>query len=1568
MKRTMLLTLFTLAVNLLFSQPFTEQTGISLEGVSDGSVAWGDYDNDGDLDILLTGNSSSGPTSKIYKNNGNNTFTEQTGISLTGVKGGSVVWGDYDNDGYLDVLLTGYMGSTYVSVIYRNNGNNTFTYNSSLKPAELSSVAWADYNNDGYLDILLTGQQGIPNYFSKIYKNNGNSTFSEQTGISLTGVSWSSVAWGDYDNDGDLDILLNGKAGSSNYISKIYKNNGNNTFTEQTDISLTGVYDGSVAWGDYDNDGYLDILLTGQTDTNPISIIYKNNGNNTFSEQTGISLTGVSGGSAAWGDCDNDGDLDILLTGKTGSSDNISKIYINNGNNTFTEQTGISITGVYKSSVAWGDYDNDGDLDILITGEKGSSYISKIYTNENSIVNTIPKITAVSLPIINKNNVTLGWGKATDAQTPSNGLTYNLNIKRVSDGYIAFSSMADVSTGFHRLVQCGNMNHVLTYTVQNIDCGEYEWSVQAIDHCYSGSLFSKGTNFKTPPLPPTMLTPKINSVSEISLSWVDNSRYETGYVVERSVGNNQNFSPVASLNSNSTTYSDNGLTPGIVYYYRVKALYYDLSSDFSNEVNVTTLFIEQPEISLTGFGDGSVAWGDYDNDGDLDILTTGNKRYTTGISKIYKNNGNNIFTEQTGISLTGVYYSSVAWGDYDNDGDLDILLTGSLGATRISKIYKNNGDNTFTDQTGIWLTGVEKGSVAWGDYDNDGDLDILLTGETNSSNRTSKIYRNNGNNTFTEQTGISLTGVSSSSVTWGDYDNDGDLDILLTGYAGSSNYISKIYKNNGNNTFTEQTGISLDGVSSSSVAWGDYDNDGDLDILLTGHTGTTRISKIYKNNGNSTFSEQTGISLTGISQGSVAWGDYDNDGDLDILLSGDIGSSACISKIYRNNGNNTFSDQTEILLPAVYRSTVSWMDYDNDGDLDLILTGWPESGESIAKIYKNYSSISNTFPLPPINLTQTVDKNNATFTWNRATDKETPQNGLSYNLIIQSNEGKIIKSPLADFSTGIRRVVEIGNIGQKDSWTINNLQNGIYTWGVQAIDHNYAGSKFATSGTFIVDLPFKPQKPTGSNNLCIGSTNSVYTTTNIPNATSYIWSLSPFDAGTINGTSTSASVVWSNTFFGTAKIAVKGYNNNGSGQTSDTLAVTFNNKPLAAESIIGTSSICQGSSNQMYTAPKINGASNYVWSLPTGASGTSTTNSITVNFDKTFISGNITVKGKNDCGEGQESSLNIKVNPLPVSAGAILGDTVVCQGVTDRIYTIPEIDDASSYIWSLPIGAIGTSTTNSISVNFDKTFISGNISVKGINDCGESQESSLNIVVNPLPVSAGFILGDTVVCQGVNDQIYAVPEIDNASSYIWSLPTGASGLSITNSISVDYSISAISGDIKVKGENVCGSGTESILLVKVNEKPAKPVVTKNSNEMQSSATSGNQWYKQSELIPGADQKQFTSTGDGQYYVIVTESGCSSEPSDVFTVTGIETIKLKGLVEVYPNPVSQNLSIISVDNGTTIDYEFVNMIGKVIQKGSFIGKTVIETGSFNPGVYLLKIDNGKTNEILKISKE
>ena len=1044
---------------------FTEITGISLTGVYESSVAWGDYDNDGNLDILLTGQTGSSYISRIYRNNGEGTFSEQTEISLTGVSNGSVAWGDYDNDGYIDILLTGHTGSEYISRIYRNDQDGTFTEQTeiSLPGVHYGSVAWGDYDNDGYLDILLTGLTETT-YISKIFRNNGDGTFVEQTSISLTGVYYSSVAWGDYDNDGNLDILLAGYSAYS-YISRIYRNNGDGTFSEQTAISLAGVYTGSVAWGDHDNDGDLDILLTGFTGSGAISKIYRNNGDRTFNEQTSILLPGVYNSSAAWGDYDNDGYSDILLTGFTGS-DYISKIFRNNGDGTFVEQTVIILPGVYNSSVAWGDYDNDGDLDLLLTGFTGSTYISKIYGNNSTDANTAPNSPTGLTETINGTNVTLSWINQGDAQTVNSAITYNLRVGTTSGGYDVIPAHALIS-GILTIPAMGNVQYGTSFNFKKLKIGEYYWSVQAVDNGYMGSIFSPENSFILENAQPDVVSNPASDITMVgaTLSGTVNANnaittvtFEWGTTI--SYGNSTAATPgsLSDIIPIEVVADLGNLDCGTTYHWRIKAEN-SQGITYGEDMSFTTLplFVEAG-ISLTGVYNGSVAWGDYNNDGYLDILLTGN-----GVSKVYKNYGEGIFNEQPTISLPGVSNSSSAWGDYDNDGDLDILLTGYSGSEYISRIFRNKGDGTFSEQTEISLPGVSYGSVAWGDYDNDGYLDILLTGSSNSGS-ISKIFRNSGNGTFTEQSAISLPGISYGSVAWGDYDNDGYLDILFSGLSGYL-YISRIYRNNGDGTFSEQTAIPLTGVYYGSAAWGDYDNDGDLDILLTGSSNSGSISKIYRNTGNGVFTEQPAISLPGVYNSSVAWGDFDNDGNLDILLTGYDGSQG-ISKIYRNNGDETFTvTQPAISLPGVYNSSVAWGDYNNDGDLDILITGNSNMG-LISRIYSNNSTIVNTAPESPTSLTATINDSDVTLSWVSQGDAQTANSALTYNIRIGTTPGSSDIVSAHALSSGKLTIPAMGNAQLGTSFHLKNLMMGDYYWSIQAIDNGFMGGVYATENSF----------------------------------------------------------------------------------------------------------------------------------------------------------------------------------------------------------------------------------------------------------------------------------------------------------------------------------------------------------------------------------------------------------------------------------------------------------------------------------------------------------------------
>ncbi|NCA77454.1 MAG: T9SS type A sorting domain-containing protein [Alphaproteobacteria bacterium] len=512
-------------------------------------------------------------------------------------------------------------------------------------------------------------------------------------------------------------------------------------------------------------------------------------------------------------------------------------------------------------------------------------------------------------------------------------------------------------------------------------------------------------------------------------------------------------------------------------------------------------FVEQVGIALTGVYKSSVALGDYDNDGDLDILLSGySVSLKSQVSKIFKNNyPDNNFTEQVGIALTGVYNSSVAWGDYDNDGDLDILLTGNTGGTNIAKIYRNNYPmNSFTEQNNITLQGVCYSSVAWGDYDNDGDLDILLTGSS-----ISRVYRNDyPNNTFTLQNNIQLYGINIGSAAWGDYDCDGDLDILLSGSG-----LTKIYRNNyPENSFTEQSAISITGLANGFAAWGDYDNDGDLDIAVTGDNNSypsERCSRIFRNDYPvNSFTEQSGITLAGADFSSVAWGDYDNDGDLDLALEGTSSEvpvpCGYIAIIYKNNYPlNSLTWQANIPLAGVSDGTINWGDYDRDGDLDLLLTGTLCGGGvyPIAKIYRNEGGAFNTQPWAPSG----VSFNGTSFTWNKSIDNETPQNTLTYNVRIGTlNNKDYVKPSMASQqflgpNIGYRRVVQMGNVQITNELPFlgNDSIPGGYYFSVQAIDQVFAGSEFSNDLLFAMNATLQPTNITPNEVILKGIINPI---------------------------------------------------------------------------------------------------------------------------------------------------------------------------------------------------------------------------------------------------------------------------------------------------------------------------------------------------------------------------------------------------------------------------------------------------------------------------------------------
>jgi D-alanyl-D-alanine carboxypeptidase len=243
------------------------------------------------------------------------------------------------------------------------------------------------------------------------------------------------------------------------------------------------------------------------------------------------------------------------------------------------------------------------------------------------------------------------------------------------------------------------------------------------------------------------------------------------------------------------------------------------------------------------------------------------------------------------------------------------------------------------------------------------------------------------------------------------------------------------------------------------------------------------------------------------------------------------------------------------------------------------------------------------------------------------------------------------------------------------------------------------------------------------------------------------------------------------------------------------------------------------------------------------------------------------------------------------------------------------------------------------------------------------------VVVNHVPGCLGAIEGEISVCQGELSVIYSVAPAANATSYEWTLPDGASGSSNTNTIAVDFSPAAVSGDIVVYAVNDFGAGGNSSLGVTVHPPPQTPEVSLNGMVLHSSAPTGNQWYNSSGIIDGATAQHYEVTATDDYFTIVTSSGCSSDPSNVVHVvfSGVEQHGMTS-PEVFPNPVADEAVIEMKDYHVKTDYRLMNAMGQTVTRGTIIERATLQMDHLPAGVYFLHVQTGDSYLLKKIIKE
>ncbi len=549
---------------------------IEFDSAASRSVNWIDYDSDNDLDLFITTGYQYGDDNMLYRNdNGSFVRIYDQPIVNDSLPSDGSSWGDFNNDGLPDLCVVNWYNKP--ALLYTNNGGGNFTFNSSSPVSNLTGYSetctWGDYDNDGLIDLFITNSAGS-NHRNYLYRNAGNGNFLRvDTGIVVSEIGRSRGAnWVDIDNDRDLDLFVCRELNQNEYL---YRNNGNGYFTKITDSPLTtnAGESWSGSWGDYDNDGDLDVFVTNSG--NQTNFLYRNEGNFNFTKITNDPIVNEPGYNAVsgWGDYDNDGDLDMFVTqayvGPSFTQKAVNKLYKNllmeTGSASFQKITSgeiVSDSG-YSYGFAWGDYDNDGDLDVAVANTFNENQKNALYMNELSNGNKWINITC----------------KGTATNRSAIGTT--VRVKAMINGNSVWQLQSvDGQSGY-----CGQ-NLMLHFGLGNttvIDSIKIEWPTggdqyftnvpvnQSVTIIENGTLISVGDNmieqpqdfklhqnYPNPFNPSTVINYELNSISGVDLKVYD----ILGNEVETLV-NELKQPGIHTVTFNGSSY------PSGVYYYRL---------------------------------------------------------------------------------------------------------------------------------------------------------------------------------------------------------------------------------------------------------------------------------------------------------------------------------------------------------------------------------------------------------------------------------------------------------------------------------------------------------------------------------------------------------------------------------------------------------------------------------------------------------------------------------------------------------------------------------------------------------------------------------------------------------------------------------------------------------------------------------------------------------------------------------------------------------------------------------------------------------------------------------------
>lgn len=925
----------------------------------------GDIDGNGTPDIIYSTLSNSTGT---LINNGNGTFS-YFAIPFTTNTSYSATFADIDGDGDLDILATNY-GSSVINIAKNtsfpeaepieiaitkvspnagisgslvrlygkgfsaNPSANTVLFDDTQATIIGAAANWLNVMvpenlEPGFHTISITNENGSAEYAGHFNLLAQKEMHFRPKASGIVGLSQSASAFADIDGDGDLDFIISGRGEGNQYITKIYTNEDGN-FTEK-DSDLRQLAYSSVAVGDVNNDGSPDLFLTGiDAFSHVISVLYLNDGSGSFTD-SGIPFTGVFRSAAAFADLDNDGDLDLVITGQTASG-RASRLYWNQGNGNFLESY-QEFEDMAYSSVQVEDFTGTGTLDILFAGLNLSSTESTLlYANNGDgtfsvHASGLPPMYngAIATADVNQDGSIDVFITGRNSGGNLSGLYLNNGSGNFTKSGLEFKALAESSAQFADLDGDGFPELILSGTNSS---NQRETAVYI--NKGNGDFALASQNFTG------------ISLGEIAVGDINND----GDLDVIFSGLDQNSIPVAKLYESLpppaliTSVEVEAAAPGTEVTLYGRGFAADIHS------NIVTLGSEQAMVTYADSASMRIIIPEI-TPGIYTLKFTNDNAegtYTGAFTVLNKKRA--YFTDAL-AGITDYYQNASVFGDIDGDGDVDLLITGYASGQLQFSVLTNNGFGSFVE-TEHSITATRMGTLNLADFDDDGDLDLLVTGYSNSGLKQGHIYLNN-NGSFEEFSWIEGVDLSATSIA--DVDNDGDLDIFVTGRNSANQYISKLFLNDGSGVFQESA-QSFEPVQYGSSDFGDINGDGNLDLILSGrNTSNIPTTYLYLNDGNGNFTNSGISNIDGIWRGASIIQDVNRDGLPDVFVGGYNQASQAIAKLFINNGDGTFS-QNASEFPALLYLVAKFGDVDGDGDYDIFVQGLSGS-ERQSHLYLN---------------------------------------------------------------------------------------------------------------------------------------------------------------------------------------------------------------------------------------------------------------------------------------------------------------------------------------------------------------------------------------------------------------------------------------------------------------------------------------------------------------------------------------------------------------------------------------------------------------------------------------